>query len=185
MEESKAKDKNLVGVGASVTNEWVTGLKQLVSTEENLTPEQRRLKYYFFCILKVLINIFIVCLMFITFYSWIWEKFNEVDKDKNKKLNKQVSKTLYYFISKFIVIVLFVERQIKALIMFGHKTWCTKRPFSYRVVHDGYLLTSCPGHMIKDIFSLFETKFLLVNKFKKYIFTLLSIVFYVRTFLFC
>jgi len=64
MEESKAKDKNLVGVGATVTNEWVTGLKQLVSTEENLTPEQRRL-------------------------NWIWEKFNEVDKDKNKKLNKQ------------------------------------------------------------------------------------------------
>ena len=44
MEESQEKDKNLVGVGAMVTNEWVMGLKQLVSVEENLTPEQRRLK---------------------------------------------------------------------------------------------------------------------------------------------
>merc|ERR1712183_538508 len=47
-----------------VTNEWVMGLKQLVSVEENLTPEQRRL-------------------------NWMWEKFNEVDKDQNKKLNVQ------------------------------------------------------------------------------------------------
>jgi len=64
MEESQEKDKNLVGVGAMVTNEWVMGLKQLVSVEENLTPEQRRL-------------------------NWMWEKFNEVDKDQNKKLNVQ------------------------------------------------------------------------------------------------
>ena len=53
-----------------------------------------------FCILKVLINIFLVFLVFITIYSWIWEKFNEVDKDKNKKLNKQVSKILYFFYLK-------------------------------------------------------------------------------------
>ena len=27
--------------------------------------------------------------------------------------------------------------------MFGRKTWCTKKPFGYRVAHHGYLLTSC------------------------------------------
>ena len=37
---------------------------------------------------------------------------------------------------------LFVERQIKALkIIFGPKTWCTKKPFSYRIAHQRRVLT--------------------------------------------
>ena len=34
----------------------------------------------------------------------------------------------------------------EVLKIFGHITWCTKKQFSYRVAHHGYLLTSCPGH---------------------------------------
>lgn len=45
MEDSNEKDINLVGVDAMVTSEWVTGLKQLVFDEDNLTLEQRRSKY--------------------------------------------------------------------------------------------------------------------------------------------
>ena len=47
---------------------------------------------------------------------------------------------------KFTVL-LFIERQIKALKIFSLKTWCTKMPFGYRVAHHGYLLTSCPGQL--------------------------------------
>ena len=28
--------------------------------------------------------------------------------------------------------------------IFGPRTWCTIKPFGYRVVHHGYLLMSCP-----------------------------------------
>ena len=28
---------------------------------------------------------------------------------------------------------------------FSLRTWCTKKPFGYRIVHNGNLLTSCPG----------------------------------------
>ena len=41
--------------------------------------------------------------------------------------------------------VLFIERQKKALKKFGPRTWCTKKPFGYRVIHHGYSLMSCPG----------------------------------------
>ena len=41
-----------------------------------------------------------------------------------------------------------IERHKKALKIFCPKTWCTKKPFGYRVAHDGYLLTSYPGQEI-------------------------------------
>ena len=34
--------------------------------------------------------------------------------------------------------------------MFSLKTWCTKKPFGYRVAHHGYLLTSCPGQALTE-----------------------------------
>ena len=54
-----------------------------------------------------------------------------------------------YFLSidSNVYTVMFIERQIKALKMFSLKTWCTKKPFGYRVAHHGYLLTSCPGQL--------------------------------------
>ena len=51
-----------------------------------------------------------------------------------------------YLISE-ILIVLLVERQIKALKIFGVKTWCTKKPFGYQVVHHGYTLKVCQGQI--------------------------------------
>ena len=32
-----------------------------------------------------------------------------------------------------------------ALKKFDLRTWCTKKPFGYRVIHHGYSLMSCPG----------------------------------------
>ena len=57
-------------------------------------------------------------------------------------------------------IVLFIERQIKALKMFSLKNWCTKNPFGYRVAHHVNLLTSCPGQRlvpslhVEDVFKM-------------------------------
>ena len=45
---------------------------------------------------------------------------------------------------------MFIGRQIKALKIFSLKTWCTKKPFGYRVAHHGYLLTSCPGQALTE-----------------------------------
>ena len=55
---------------------------------------------------------------------------------------------------------MFIDRQIKALKMFSPKTWCTKKPFGYRVAHQGYLLTSCPGQDIisKVLFIYFKVE---------------------------
>ena len=33
----------------------------------------------------------------------------------------------------------------KALKKFDPRTWCTKKPFGYRVIHHGYSLMSCPS----------------------------------------
>ena len=33
----------------------------------------------------------------------------------------------------------------KTLKIYGLRTWCTKKPFGYRLAHYGYLLKSCPG----------------------------------------
>jgi len=40
------------------------------------------------------------------------------------------------------------EQQKKALKKFDPRTWCTKKPFGYRVIHHGYSLMSCPGQDI-------------------------------------
>ena len=66
-------------------------------------------------------------------------------------MNEHIAKCIFKFIKENInnikkaFVVLFIERQIKALKMFSLKTLCTKKPFGYRVAHHGYLLTSCPG----------------------------------------
>ena len=36
--------------------------------------------------------------------------------------------------------LLFIKKTLK---LFGPKSWCTKKPFGYRVVHHRYFLTSC------------------------------------------
>ena len=41
-----------------------------------------------------------------------------------------------------VSLLLFIERQTKALKMFGPKTCCTKKPFGNQVLHRGYFLTS-------------------------------------------
>ena len=60
-----------------------------------------------------------------------------------------VNKYIYYYL-----LLLFIKRQTKALKMFVPKTWCTKKPFVYQVLHHGYLLTSCPGQSLTDIFKV-------------------------------
>ena len=63
----------------------------------------------------------------------------------------------YYIFINFLknmflrfLLFLFIERQIKALKRIGPKTWCTQKPFGYRVAHHGYLLTPCPGLSLKS-----------------------------------
>ena len=51
------------------------------------------------------------------------------------------------YLSNFLallLLLLFIERQKNALKKFDPRTWCTKKPFSYRVIHHGYSLMSCP-----------------------------------------
>ena len=56
----------------------------------------------------------------------------------------------------YLFTLLFIERQIKALKMFCPKTWCMKKPFGYRVAHNGYLLTSCPGLIFVFLNAVFK-----------------------------
>ena len=46
----------------------------------------------------------------------------------------------------------------KVLKIFSPKTWCTKKPFGYRVAHLRYLLTSCLGHITYIIFHFITKK---------------------------
>ena len=62
--------------------------------------------------------------------------------------------------------MLFIERQIKALKIFSPKTWCTKKPFSYRVAHKGYLLTSFPEDTDTDFNNFYNIVILLKNIIK-------------------
>ena len=57
------------------------------------------------------------------------------------KTNENIDNTVYGTTKK------------KALKIFSPRTWCAKKLFGYRVAHHGYLLTCCPG----DILKLFYT----------------------------
>ena len=51
---------------------------------------------------------------------------------------------LWSFLS--LLVLLFIERhKTKALKKFDPWTWCTKKPFGYRVIYHGCSLMSCPG----------------------------------------
>ena len=46
--------------------------------------------------------------------------------------------------------MLFIERQQNTLKNFGPRTWCTKKPFGYRVAHQNSL-TSYPGQFLINV----------------------------------
>ena len=56
-----------------------------------------------------------------------------------------------YNLNFFLVKVLFIKRQIKALKMLSPKTWCTKNPFGYRIAHHGYILSFLQDKVCKDM----------------------------------
>ena len=43
--------------------------------------------------------------------------------------------------------IIFCKKK-KVLKKFGPKTWCTKKPFSFWVIHHSYSLMTCPEHYI-------------------------------------
>ena len=46
---------------------------------------------------------------------------------------------------------MFIEQKKEAFKKFDPRTWCTKKPFGYRVIHHRYSLMSCPGQYITKL----------------------------------
>ena len=56
--------------------------------------------------------------------------------------------------------IFFIKRKIKALKLFGPKTWCTKEPFGYLVAYIEHILMSCSGqyfivNTLNEVFNTF------------------------------
>ena len=63
--------------------------------------------------------------------------------------SKVVLTLFFNFSVKYIIIIYLTT--IKKLKNFDPKTWCTKNPVDYRIIHHGYSLTYCPGHIQQSI----------------------------------
>ena len=83
---------------------------------------------------------------------------------------------MFFVFSFTSMIVYWTKNTLK---IFDPWTWCTKKPFGYRVAHHGYLLTSCPGLIFVYKPSLRKLLNILAHELKTSLFTL-KITKYIR-----
>ena len=60
-------------------------------------------------------------------------------------INLYIAILSYISLNIFVLVYCLLNDKNKTLKKFGLRTWCTNKPYSYRVIHHGYSLMCCPG----------------------------------------